>query len=97
MTNFTTYVITDGLQKWSVQKSVCWIILSLLPHLFVPPESVHADFPLWTESGSCYVNSLPGKMLSKQIFREIQKEEAVNILKIKKTKQNSLLQCQLKS
>ena len=76
-------MITDCLQKWADQKSVCWFILFLLPRLFVPPESVHADFPLRTESGFCYVNSLPGKMLSKQIFREIQKEEAVNILKIK--------------
>ncbi len=44
--------------------------------VFVPPECVHADFSLQTDSGFGYANSFPIKMLSKQIFRELQKEEA---------------------
>lgn len=53
----------------------------LPPTSLFPPESVHANYPLQTDSGFHYVNSFPIKTLSKQIFREQQKEEVVSGLK----------------
>lgn len=44
----------------------------------LPPKSVHANFSLQTDSGFHYANSFPIKMLSKQIFRELQKKEVAN-------------------
>lgn len=44
----------------------------------LPPKSVHANFSRQTDSGFHYVNSFPIKMLSKQIFREVQKKEVAN-------------------
>lgn len=53
--------------------------LSSAPHPFVPQSPFMQIFPLQTDSGFHYVNSLPVQMLSKQIFsRVLQKEEVVN-------------------
>lgn len=53
----------------------------LPPTSLFPPESVHANYPLQTDSGFHYVNSFPIKTLSKQIFREQQKEKVASGLK----------------
>lgn len=64
------------------RSDLCFELPSSSPRLFVPPpESVHANHPLQTDSGFHYVNSFPIKMLSKQIFREQQKEEVASGLK----------------